>query len=420
MTAPTRFHPVSLPFFISRRYLFSKKSHNAINIISAISAFGVAFATMALLCTLSVFNGFRELIGSLYTTFDPELEIRPAAGKFADADDAALWRMRRHPAVQSYSDCLEEQAMVLFVGRPVIINVKGVDDHFQQVSCIDSITTTGTAPGRFLLHAANVEYGVPSIGLTQQFGGVDYGTMPICAPRGGERINLTNPIESFNVIDIQSPGIFFQVHQQRYDDNYLLTSIQFARDLFEQPGRVSSVALRLKEGSDADAVRSELAALSQGRFVVLDRQEQHAETFRIMQIEKMMAYLFLTFIVLVASFNIISSVAMLIIDKRDDIDTLKHLGAGERTIVRIFLHESRMITTLGALAGILLGLLLCLLQQEFGLLQFGDGANFIVSAYPVSVSVIDVAIVLCTVLAIGFITAWYPVRYLTRQLIRQQ
>lgn len=420
MTAPTRFHPVSLPFFISRRYLFSKKSHNAINIISAISAFGVAFATMALLCTLSVFNGFRELIGSLYTTFDPELEIRPAAGKFADADDAALWQMRRHPAVQSYSDCLEEQAMVLFVGRPVIINVKGVDDHFQQVSCIDSITTTGTAPGRFLLHAANVEYGVPSIGLTQQFGGVDYGTMPICAPRGGERINLTNPIESFNVIDIQSPGVFFQVHQQRYDDNYLLTSIQFARDLFEQPGRVSSVALRLKEGSDADAVRSELAALSQGRFVVLDRQEQHAETFRIMQIEKMMAYLFLTFIVLVASFNIISSVAMLIIDKRDDIDTLKHLGAGERTIVRIFLHESRMITTLGALAGILLGLLLCLLQQEFGLLQFGDGANFIVSAYPVSVSVIDVAIVLCTVLAIGFITAWYPVRYLTRQLIRQQ
>lgn len=410
---------MSLPLFISRRYLFSKKSHNAINIISAISAFGVAFATMALLCTLSVFNGFRELIGSLYTTFDPQLEIRPAAGKFADADDATLWQMRRHPAVETYSDCLEEQAMVLFVGRPVIINVKGVDDRFPQVSSIDSITTTGTAPGRFLLHAADIEYGVPSIGLSQQFGGVDYGTMPICAPRGGERINLTNPTESFNVIDIQSPGVFFQVHQQRYDDNYLLTSIQFARDLFEQPGRISSVALRLKAGHDTDAVRDELRAMSGGRFVVLNRQEQHADTFRIMQIEKMMAYLFLTFIVLVASFNIISSVAMLIIDKRDDIETLKHMGANERTIVRIFLHESRMITTIGAAAGIVLGLGLCWLQQKFGLLQLGGGGNFIVNAYPVSVSPVDVVVVLCTVLAVGFLTAWYPVRYLTRQLIRR-
>lgn len=411
---------VSLPFFISRRYLFSKKSHNAINIISAISAFGVAFATMALLCTLSVFNGFRELIGGLYTHFDPELEVRPVAGKFCNAQDEVLNRLRHHNCVQAFSDCLEEQAMVLFVGRPVIINVKGVDDHFAEVSNIESITTTGTANGRFLTHAADVEYGVPSIGLTQQFGAINYGSMPICGPRGGERINLTNPMESFNVMDIQSPGVFFQVHQRTYDDNYLITSIRFARELFEQPDRVSSVALALKPGTDIGRAKAELQDLAQGRFTVRDRYEQHADTFRIMQIEKSMAYLFLTFIVLVASFNIIGSVAMLIIDKRDDIETLRHLGAPQRTIVRIFLHESRMITAIGAVAGILLGLLLCWLQMEFGLLRFGNSGNFIVDAYPVSVSWVDVVLVLATVLTIGFTTAWYPVRYLTRKLIASE
>lgn len=409
---------MSLPFFISRRYLFSKKSHNAINIISAISALGVAFATMALLCTLSVFNGFRELIGGLYTHFDPQLVVVPAQGKFADSNDPTLNQLRRHKHVQAFSDCLEEQAMVLFVGRPVIIQVKGVDDHFPQCTNIDSILTTGTSKGTFLLHAAGVEYGIPSIGLAQQFGAVDFGSMPVCAPRGGERINLANPIESFNVQDIHSIGVFFQVHQKQYDDNYLLTSIDFARELFEQPNRISSVALRLKPGIDTDKAKEELNRICKGRYTVLDRYEQHRETFNIMQIEKTMAYLFLTFIVLVACFNIIGSVAMLIIEKRNDIETLRHLGAPQRTIVQIFLNESRMITLLGAVIGILLGLLLCGLQTEFGLLGFGSGeGNFIIDAYPVSISWTDVLIVLVTVITVGFTTVWYPVRYLTRKLL---
>lgn len=410
---------MSLSLFISRRYLFSKKSHNAINIISAISAFGVAFATMAMLCTLSVFNGFHDLISSLYTNFDPQLEVRPAKGKFVDAHDPTLDALRRHPTVQASSDCLEEQAMVLFVGRPVIIHVKGVDDDFPRVSNIDSILTTGTAPGRFLLHAADVEYGIPGIGLTRQFGAVDFGTMPICAPRAGERINLSNPSESFNVEDIRASGTFFQVHQKSYDDDYLITSLRFAQDLFEQPDRISSVALRLKPGTDTEAAKEQLRTLAGSRFTVLDRFEQHRETFNVMQIEKTIAYLFLTFIVLVACFNIIGSAAMLIIEKRNDIATLRHLGADERTIVRIFLHESRIITLIGAVVGVLMGLGLCLLQQEFGLLRFGSAAGaFIIDAYPVSVGLTDVLVVLATVLVVGFCTTWWPVRVLTRRFIR--
>ena len=240
---------VNFPFFIARRYLFSKKSHNAINIISGISVGGVALATMALVCTLSVFNGFRDLISGLYTNFDPQIEVCPAVGKFADADDPLLQKVREHKDVAVVSESLEENAMILFVGRPLIIKLKGVDDNFNHCTNIDSILYLGESlRGSYVLEAAGVNYGIPSVGLTMQFGCVDYGKLPICAPRKGERINLANPSESFNVDNLHSPGIFFQVHQKTYDENYMLTSINFARDLFEQPGKITSLLLALHPG----------------------------------------------------------------------------------------------------------------------------------------------------------------------------
>lgn len=410
---------VHFPFYIARRYLFSKKSHNAINIISAISVGGVALATMALVCTLSVFNGFRDLISGLYTNFDPQIEISPAQGKFADAGDAVLQQVRAYPDVAAVSESLEENAMILFVGRPLIIRLKGVDDQFNRCTNIDSILYLGEhLHGSYVLEAAGVSYGIPSVGLTQQFGCVDYGTMPICAPRKGERINMVNPSESFKVDNLHSPGIFFQVNQKTYDQNYMLTSIDFARELFEQPGKVTSLLVRLKDGVSVDRAKEGLQQLVGDRYVVRDRYEQHQETFSVMKIEKTMAYLFLSFIVLIACFNIIGSLAMLIIEKREDVETLRHLGATDTMIVRIFLLESRMITLLGAVTGILLGLLLCYLQQTFGLIRFGSSAgSFIIDAYPVSVEAGDLLLVFCTVLAVGFLTVWYPVRYLTQKML---
>lgn len=410
---------VNFPFFIARRYLFSKKSHNTINIISGISAAGVALATMALVCTLSVFNGFRELISGLYTNFDPQLEVCPAKGKFADAADPLLLKLRQHPGIEAVSESLEEKAMILFVDHPLIIQLKGVDDQFNRCTNIDSILYLGeNMNGSYMLKAANLYYGIPSVGLARQFGQVDYGKMPVCAPRKGERINLANPAESFNVNELHSPGVFFQVHQKTYDENYMIVSIDFARQLFEQPGKVSSLLLRLKDGVSVEKAKEQLQQLLEDRYVVKDRYEQHGETFRIMQIEKTMAFLFLSFIVLVACFNIIGSVAMLIIDKREDIETLRHLGATDGMITRIFLFESRLITLFGALAGIALGLLLCYLQQTFGWLRFGESAgSFIIDAYPVSVHFTDVLLVFITVLTVGFLTVWYPVRYLSRKML---
>ena len=413
---------MAFPFFIARRYLFSKKSHNAINIISGISAAGVAFAAAALLCVLGVFNGFRDLIGSLYTNFDPQLEVRPVEGKFADAQEPILTEICKQKEVQAASYGLDELAMVPFQGRPVMVHVKGVDDNFRHCSNIDSILYCGANPNaEFILQAAGVEYAVPSIGLTQQFGGIDFQPLPICAPQSGERINLSNPQESFNVEEIHASGLFFYVHQKTYDDNYLITSLDFAQRLFDKAGQVSSVALQLRPDANVDAVKERMRTLAKGKYTVNDRYEQHREIFNVMQIEKTMAYLFLTFIVLVASFNIIGSVAMLIIDKRNDIETLRHLGASPRDIVRIFLHESRLITLLGAAIGIVVGLLLCWVQIEFGLIRFGGAeGSFIIDAYPVSVQWTDVVLVFVTVIIVGFLTAWLPVSYLTRKVIGQR
>ena len=407
------------PFYIARRYLFSKKSHNTINIISAISVGGVALATLALVCTLSVFNGFMDLIGGLYTNFDPQLEITPTSGKFVDAKDPLLQEVRAHQEVAVVSETLEENAMILFVGRPLIIRLKGVDDNFNHCSNIDSILYLGESRyGSYLLQAAEVSYGIPSVGLVQQFGCVDYGSLPICAPKKGERINVANPTESFNVEELFSPGIFFQVNQKTYDANYMIASLQFAQDLFEQPGKISALALRLKEGADVEKVKRELQDQLGDRFVVKNQYEIHKETYSIMKIEKSIAFLFLSFIVLIASFNIVGSLSMLIIEKREDVETLRHLGATDQMIQSIFLLESRMITFMGAVVGIVLGLLLCYLQQTFGLIRFGSSAgSFIIDAYPVSVYWLDIVLVFFTVLAVGFITVWYPVKYLTKKML---
>lgn len=415
MSKPFRPTGRKLPLFIAKRYLFSRKKVGAINIISSISVAGVAFGTAALLCTLSVFNGFRDLIESLFTAFDPQLEVVPAQGKLVQADDSLLLALATHPQVEAASACLEENALILFRGRPTVIMLKGVDENFEKVTDIRSILY---GEGTFRLQAAEVNYGVPGIGLASSMGGLHFGTIQICAPRKGERVNLTNPAESFNAEDLTASGLCFDVNQKRYDENYLLSSLQFAQDLFEQPGAVSALELKLKPGADVSAVKEALRKKGQGAFQVLDRLEQQQEVFNVMNIEKLMAYLFLTFILLIACFNIIGSVSMLIIDKRQDVQTLRHLGASEKLIFRIFLYEGRFIALLGAVLGTGLGLLLCWLQQTFGILKLANAeGNFIISAYPVSVHFSDVLLVFLTVIVVGFAAVWYPVKHLSRRFL---
>lgn len=409
---------MNFPFYIARRYLFSKKSTHAINIISGISGVGVAVATMALVVTLSVFNGFHDLVATFFTSFDPQLEVMPVVGKTAPADDPALAKIKTLPEVEVASECVKDQALAIYKGRQTMITLMGVDDNFERMSRIDEILYGNE---NFSLHAANLNFGTVGIRLAETLGmNANWdGSLMIYAPRKIGQLDMANPTDGFVVDSLISPGSVFMVKQGKYDKDHVIAPISFARTLFEQQGMLSSLQIRLKNGSDLDKVKVEMQSIVGNRFKVLDRYEQQQDTFRIMQVEKFIAYIFLTFILIVASFNIIGSISMLIIDKKNDVVTLRNLGATDRQITQIFLFEGRLISVFGAVVGILVGLLLCWLQQQFGLVALGQSSGtFVVDAYPVSVHPEDVAVIFFTVILVGFIAVWYPVRYFSKRLLR--
>lgn len=409
---------MNFPFYIARRYLFSKKSHNAINVISAISVCGVALATLALVCTLSVFNGFQDLVTTFFTAFDPQLKITAVRGKVFDGQDKRVLQLKKMPDVEVYSESLEDNVMVQYQGRQAMAVVKGVEDNFDQLTPIDSILF---GRGDLLLHDEVVDYAIPGIQLLSTLGsGIRFlDPLEIYAPRRGAKVNMANPSTAFVTGNLFSSGLVFAVNQEKYDASYVLTSIDFARRLFQYTTEVSAINLKLKAGADTDAVKKHIQDLLGDDFLVQDRYEQQADTYRIMEIEKLISYLFLTFILMIACFNVIGSLSMLIIDKRDDVVTLRNLGASDRQIVRIFLFEGRMISFFGAFAGVVLGLLLCWLQQEYGLIALGSSGSFVVDAYPVSVHASDVLLIFITVLLIGFLSVWYPVRFLSKRLLNK-
>lgn len=409
---------MNFPFFIARRYLFSKKSTHAINVISGISVVGVAVATMAMVVTLSVFNGFHDLVASFFTTFDPQIEIAPTEGKTAPADDPILTKIKRLPQVEVATESVEDLALAVYGQRQAMVTIKGVDDNFDSLTRISDILV---GDGTFELHAADLDYGIPGIRLAEMLGtGYTYRQpLKIFAPKREGQLDLADPTEGFVEEELYSPGVLFNVKQTKYDRKYILTSIAFARRLFDQQGMLSTLELRLKPGSDFEAVKATMQELCGGKYTVRDRYEQQDDTFRIMKVEKLIAYVFLTFILVVACFNIIGSLSMLIIDKKDDVATLRNLGATDKQIVRIFLFEGRLISALGAAVGVAAGLLLCWLQQEYGLVGLGrSSGSFVVDAYPVSVHPGDIVAVALTVLAVGFVAVWYPVHYFAKRLLR--
>ena len=413
---------MSFPFYIARRYLFSKKSHNAINVISGVSVCGVALATLALVCTLSVFNGFQDLVTTMFTAFDPEIKITAANGKVFDAQDERIQSLKGLPEIEVFSESLEDNAMVQYKGRQTMVVIKGIEDNFNQLTAIDSILY---GRGDWVLHDEVVDYAIPGIELVSILGtGIRFlDPLEVYAPKRGVKINVANPSTSFESAYLHSSGLVFAVNQQKYDASYILTSLSFARDLFQYETEVSSIELRLVADADLKKVKNEIKRILGNDFLVQDRYEQQVDTYRIMEVEKLISYVFLSFILLIACFNVIGSLSMLIIDKRNDVVTLRNLGADDQLISRVFLFEGYMITFFGALIGVGLGLLLCFIQQEFGLISLGSGSSagaFVVDAYPVSVYATDVILVLITVLVTGFLSVFFPVRYLTRRLLAKK
>lgn len=408
---------MNFPFYIARRYLFSKKKHNAINVISGISVCGVALATLALVCTLSVFNGFQDMVASFFTAFDPQLKITVREGKVFDGQDERIRAVCALPEIDVFTETLEENAMVQYKDRQAMVVLKGVEDNFEELTSIDSILY---GAGEFLLHDSIVNYGIMGVELVATLGtGLQFvDPLQVYLPKRNAKVNMANPSASFNQDYLYSPGVVFVVNQQEYDGKYILTSLDFLRQLLNYTTEVSAMELKLKSDANVSSVQAKIEKILGDAFVVQNRYQQQADVFRIMEIEKLISYLFLTFILMIACFNVIGSLSMLILDKKEDVVTLRSLGADDKLISRIFLFEGRLISLLGAVTGIVLGLTLCFIQQRFGVISLGGGGGtFVVDAYPVSVHAWDIVLVFVTVLAVGFLSVWYPVRYLSKRLL---
>ena len=408
---------MNFPFYIAHRYLFSKKSTNAINVISGISVVGVAVAAMALVVTLSVFNGFHDMIASFFTQLDPQIKVMPVKGKTVAANHPLLTRIRQLPQVDVVTEVMEDQALAVYGEHQAMVQIKGVEDNYDKLTHIKEVLE---GDGEYTLHAADMNYGILGMGVAYQLG-VGYTfdhPLKIYAPRREGQLNMANLQEGFVEDELYSPGVLFSIKQGKYDKRYIITSIAFTRQLFDQQGMLSSLELRLKPGSNFEKVKAEMKEIAGEQFYVYDRYEQQDDTFRIMKIEKLMAYIFLTFILVIACFNIIGSLSMLMIDKKNDVVTLRNLGASDKQIIRVFLFEGRMISVMGAIIGIAVGLLLCWLQQQYGIVRLGESeGSFVVDAYPVSVHPWDIVLIFLTVIAVGFLSVWYPVRYFAKRLL---
>ena len=407
---------MNLSLYIAKRYIFSKKRHQVINIISGVAVAGVALATAAMICTLSVFNGFQAFVAGQFTAMDPEVKIIATEGKSFLINNAmdSVCALSQIDVV-SYS--VEDKAMVQYGGKQIMVTLKGVDDNFPKLTNIEKALYGN---GDFVLQDELNSYAVPGAALIQELNcGINFvRPLEIIVPNRNGKINLTMPALSFKKSGLMSSGLVFVVNQSKYDANYILTSIDFVRKVFRRDvNEVTSVELKVKAGENVEKVKKSIKEILGDDFVVMNRYEQQQDIYKVMQVEKLIAYLFLSFILLVACFNIIGALSMLIIEKRDNMNTLRNFGADNKTIANIFIFEGCLISSIGAVVGILLGLSLCLVQQEYGIITTGGGAGFIMDSYPMEVQAGDVVMVFVTVLVAGFMAVWLPVRYLTKKFV---
>ncbi len=393
---------------IAWRYLFSKKGHNAINIVSGVSSGAVAVVTAAMICVLSVMNGFGTLVEHMFSEFDPVLLVVPSEGQTLRTDTFPIAQLFADDALEAVSMQLEQTALVRYKNHQLPARVMGVDSLFTRTAHIDSIISDGF----YSVWDGAFDRAVLGRGLAAQIGMNAHftGALHLYAPERKGRLNPLRPDKSLRHEHAFIAGTF-AVNQIEYDDQLMLVSLPLAQRLFDYDDHTAT-ALRIQPKQKVKEVKKRLAKTLGPGYKVLDQYEQQADFFRILRIEKLLTVLLLVFILLIASFNCIGSLSMLIIDKREDIQILSHLGADESTIRRIFLLEGWLISALGAIIGLCIGVAVCLGQQHFGWLKLGSGSEYVISAYPVMVQWTDVLMVAVIVLALGWLAAWYPTRRL--------
>lgn len=380
-------------FYIARRYLFAKKSTNAINIISAISVLGVFVGSAALIIILSVFNGFEGIVLKMFNTITPQVLIMPAEGKTFDPNTSYFNRLKTNQAIYSYTEVLSENALIRYNDKQSPALVKGVSDAFLKNKSLDTIMVDGN----FVLGAKGQSYAVIGSAL-QALLGVNVGDaflpLQIFSPKKGITASSINPMDDFTVLSIAPSGVF---EVQQDFDNVVLVPLDFARELFGEESKVSAIEINVTERTDPEKFKQELAGKLGSKYIVKNREQQNQGLYNVLGSEKWMVYIILTFILVIAIFNIIGSLTMLVIDKLKDIAILNSLGAGKKLIRRIFLTEGMMITLTGCIFGLLMGFVFCLLQQRYGWVKMGESNLLLPNAYPIVLKWKDFVLVFITV-----------------------
>jgi lipoprotein-releasing system permease protein len=405
---------VKLSLYIAKRYLFAKKSRNAINIISTVSVAGVAVGTMALIIILSVFNGLELMVTSIFNTFDPDIKISAAEGKTFIPDTTRLKLLAKVDGLSCYSLTIEDNALLKYGSRQYIATIKGIDENYAMVSNIDSSMWEGEFK---LKNKQGRPYAVPGIGVAQYLGiGINFITpLEIIFPRKTSSNNFSVE-NSLNRKFIFPSGIF-EVEKE-YDSKFVYVPLDFARELTETEKGVTTIEIKFKDGSNPDQTQRDIKKIFGQGYTVQNRYEQQAIFYKVMRSERLAIFFILTLILIIASFNIIGSLTMLIIEKERDIEILKSLGADNNLIRKIFIFEGWLISIIGAFSGIILGFLVCWLQQRYGLVKL-HSQSLIMDSYPVVMKIKDFIIVPGTVLLIGYWAAWYPVRFLTKKYLNK-
>jgi lipoprotein-releasing system permease protein len=402
---------MNLPLFIALRYLKARRSRHIINWISRISVAGIAVGTMALIIILSVFNGLEGLIRSLFGAFDPDIRITAVEGKSFSFDDRLRERLENSGAVAHYCEVIEENALLVYRDRQTIATVKGVCDGFNQVSGIDSMIIDG----QFQLYQGEMPTGVIGYELASQLGvGLNFiNPVHIWVPRRSERLIL-DPTRAFNHQTIFPAGVFSV--QQDYDSKYFIVPADYARELFGYGAdELSAIEVSIPQRLSSGTAKTLLKSAFGEEFRIQDRMEQHAYFYKVMASEKWIIFLIMTFILFIASFNTISSLSLLLLEKKADMNTLQSLGAREATVRQVFLWEGILVTGLGLVIGLSVGALICLLQQQFGFIRLPGSGSFVVDAYPVKMIFTDFMLVTLMVGVIGLIASYIPIRIMKRR-----
>ena len=406
---------MNFPFYIARRYLLAKKSHNVINIISIISLIGVATGVTALVIVLSVFNGFDTLIKNLYSTIDAEIQIKLVEGKTFSIANPEIEKLRSLDGIAVFSEVLEENVLFRYKERQHIGMIKGVSRNYADLTGVDTMIIDGS----FQLWRGSQPLAIMGQGVAYYLNATlaQFDPLTIYVPKRG-KIASYSPENAFTIKGIMPSGIF--AIEQDFDTKYVIVPIEFARILLDYKDEVSSIEIKSKKGVNIEDLRDEIQSLVGNNYKVLNRYQQNESLYKTMKSEKFAIGVILSLILVIASFNIIGSLSMLIIDKRKDVETLRSMGADNELIQKIFMAEGLLISMGGTFVGTIFGLIICWLQKAFGLIKLQGSGNFIIDAYPVDIQIFDISLVLILVIIIGYLAARFPVRIITKRILKPE